>query len=143
MAGVSSFDPPPGDGREHPELVDAVSDRDPTTSWHTATYRRADLGGLKPGVGLVLRLTGRHRVGRLEVDSPTRSWTASVYVAGSPSATLVGWGQPVATRTGIDGSTTFELHGADGGAVLLWITRLGPVADGFGADVSEVRLFAP
>jgi len=34
------------------------------------------------------------------------------------------WGQPVASRSGINGSTTFDLGHRSAGAVLLWITSL-------------------
>src|SRR5439155_8113994 len=42
LTDISAFDPPPGDGNEHPELADEARDDDPATAWHTATYRRAD-----------------------------------------------------------------------------------------------------
>src|SRR5207302_9070837 len=104
LAGLTAFDPPPGDGNEHQELATDAHDGDANTGWHTATYTRTDLGGLKPGVGLIIQAQGRHRFSRLEVDSPTRGWSASVYIAPSPASTLAGWGKPVASRSNIDGS---------------------------------------
>lgn len=53
---VSSFDPE-GDGEETPNAVGLAVDNDPSTSWTTVTYRGSShLGGLKPGVGLLLDL---------------------------------------------------------------------------------------
>ena len=53
---VSSFDPE-GDGEENPSAVGLAVDNDPSTSWTTVTYRgNSHLGGLKPGVGLLLDL---------------------------------------------------------------------------------------
>jgi hypothetical protein len=48
----------------------------------------------------------------------------------------------VATRDGIDGSTTLALHGTRGAAVLVWITDLGDgsVGDQFSAAIAEARL---
>lgn len=53
---VTSFDPE-GDGEENPSAVGLAVDNDPSTSWTTVTYRGdSHLGGLKPGVGLLLDL---------------------------------------------------------------------------------------
>jgi hypothetical protein len=53
---IASFDPE-GDGEETPDAVGLAVDRDPSTSWTTVTYRGSShLGGLKPGVGLLLDL---------------------------------------------------------------------------------------
>ena len=46
-------------------------------------------------------------------------------MAGSPASDLAGWGQPVATATGIPGDTTVDLGGHEGAALLFWITDLG------------------
>ena len=49
------------------------------------------------------------------------------------------WGQPVATQSGIgEGSTTFDLNGRTGGAMLLWITDLGQGNSSVG--IAELRL---
>ena len=60
-------------------------------------------------------------------------------MADTPKPTRQAWGQPVATKSGIgDGSTTFDLEGRTGGAVLLWITDLG---QGNGSvSIGELRL---
>ena len=50
---------------------------------------------------------------------------------------LAAWGQPVATQTAIDGSATFTLGSHDGGAVLLWLTDLGP---SYTARVAELTV---
>ncbi|MDQ1699552.1 MAG: putative peptidoglycan lipid flippase, partial [Frankiaceae bacterium] len=53
---AASFDPE-GDGEENPSAVGLAVDNDPSTSWTTVTYRGSShLGGLKPGVGLLLDL---------------------------------------------------------------------------------------
>lgn len=56
---ATSFDPTAdnGSGDENPEDAPLVLDGDPGTGWSTARYRnRPDMGGEKPGVGLVLDL---------------------------------------------------------------------------------------
>ena len=121
-----SFDPPPGSGVEHDPELPFLVDGDPATTWSTENYSRRDFGGLKPGVGVVLQLTGAHRLGELKVTSGSAGWNAEVLVAAAPQATRAAWGEPVATKRGIGrGTTTFDLGDRTAGAVLLWITDLG------------------
>ena len=127
VARAQSFDPPPGSQAEHDEELPLVFDGDPSTVWTTETYSTSRFGGLKKGVGVVLVLDGAAQLDELTVTSPSKGWGAEVYVADGPKAALADWGDVVASKTGIDaGTTTFSLHGHQGGAVLLWITDLGP-----------------
>jgi serine/threonine-protein kinase len=119
---AAAFDPL-GDGQEHDDEAALAVDGQPGTGWRTETYQSRDLG--KPGVGLVLTLDHATALDQLRVTSPTRGWSAQVYVADAPAESLEGWGQPVASATDIPGATTFDLRGTDGRAVLLWITQLG------------------
>jgi serine/threonine protein kinase len=118
-----AFDPPPGDGAEHNADLPKLTDGDPATLWSTEHYD-AGFSGLKQGVGFVLVLNGSQRLGHLQITSPTRGWSASVYVAPSPRSQLAQWGAPAASHV-INGPTTFDLHGKSGSAVLVWITDLG------------------
>jgi hypothetical protein len=134
-----SFDPPPGSEREHDDELPFLVDGDPATLWSTESYSRRDFGGLKPGVGIVLRLDGQYKLHELRVTSPSSGWSAEVLVAESVRTTRQAWGQPVSSKRSIDdGSTTFDLEGRTGGAVLLWITDLG---QGNGSiSIGELRL---
>jgi eukaryotic-like serine/threonine-protein kinase len=128
VVGASAFDPPPGDGREHDRDLPNLLDGDPATTWRTERYNDRVLAGgaFKPGVGVVLRLDGQHAVRELVVDSPTNDWSAEVYVGDGTATDIGGWGEPVAAATGIGaGQHLFPLDGAEGSAVLLWITDLG------------------
>jgi hypothetical protein len=121
---ASVFDPPPGDGHEHDSDLPKLTDGDPNTVWSTEHYDSPLGGSGKQGVGFVLVLGNPQKLTHLQIQSPTRGWTASVYVAASPKTALTQWGSPVATHV-VNGTTTFELHGRSGGAVLVWITDLG------------------
>jgi eukaryotic-like serine/threonine-protein kinase len=113
-------------GDDKPAEVGKVIDGNPATMWTSSYYfEPAPFGNLKKGIGIVLTLSQAHRLRQLTVDSPTLGWAADVYVANQPSLTLADWGNPVATRTGINGKTTFDLANHQGGAVLLWITNPG------------------
>ncbi|MBW3574071.1 MAG: protein kinase [Actinobacteria bacterium] len=140
ITSVRSFDPF-GQGGEHDNELAGLLDDLPDTAWTTEEYRRRDLGGLKPGVGLVLTLARATELDALAVTSPTRNWAASVYVADTAPSDLDGWGQPVTSQEGIAGDVTFDLAGRRGAAVLLWITDLGEGAGGrFTTAITSVRL---
>jgi serine/threonine-protein kinase len=124
---AQSFDPPPGSEAEHDDQLQFLTDNDPSSVWTTETYSTSRFGGLKKGVGAVLVLTAPARLDELTIVTPSKGWSAEIYVADGPKQALADWGVPVASKSGIDaGTTTFALHGRQGGAVLIWITDLGP-----------------
>lgn len=64
------FDPEAdgGNAEENPSQVENAFDGDPATGWSTVQYHnRPDLGGLKPGVGIVLDLGETHDISSVEV----------------------------------------------------------------------------
>jgi serine/threonine protein kinase len=133
-----AFDPPPGSGVEHDEQLPNLVDGDTSTVWSTENYSTSQFGGLKPGVGVILRLDAAHKLKELKVTSPSSGWSAEVLVSDSPKTTRAAWGDPVDSKKGIDaGTTTFDLGGKTGGAVLLWITDLGR---GTSVSIAEVLL---
>jgi len=126
IVAAHSFDPF-GDQTEREQAVNNVRDGNPATVWATEEYRSAHFGGLKSGVGVVLLLDAPHALSQLTVISPSRDWVFSVYVAATASPSLAGWGAPVVSATTVTAeATTVDLQGARGGAVLVWITALGP-----------------
>jgi serine/threonine protein kinase len=133
-----SFDPPPGSGVEHDDELPFLIDGDETSVWRTENYNSSRFGGLKPGVGVVLRLEGVRTLKELKVTSPTRGWTAEVAVSDATRFTREAWGAAVATKKGSGGSTSFDLDGRTGAAVLLWITDLGE--GNSSVSIGELRL---
>ena len=123
VVAVTDFDPL-GRGGEHPELVANVDDGDPATTWTTERYN-SELSALKPGVGLVLTLASPSSVTEVEVATETTGWAAEVYVAEAPAPDLAGWGGPRASGSALSGDHTFDVDGADGTAVLVWLTDVG------------------
>jgi serine/threonine-protein kinase len=127
ITSVTAFDPAPGgDGHEHDDETPRVLDQNPATFWETETYSTSRFGGLKDGVGLVLQLSGPQAVHQLHVTTPANGWSAEVFGAAAPQANLAGWGPPIAQINAINGDGTFNLGGKQAGAVLLWISDLGP-----------------
>ncbi|MCI3948747.1 MAG: serine/threonine protein kinase [Acidimicrobiales bacterium] len=123
VTAVTDFDPL-GRGGEHPELTANVDDGDPATPWTSEQYR-SELSTIKAGVGLVLTLASPSSVSEVEVVTETAGWAAEVYVAESPAPDLAGWGPARASGSALSGSHTFDVDGADGTAVLLWLTDVG------------------
>jgi len=136
VASATSFDPYGPDKQENEARVRFAIDGQPATAWATDRYN-ARTFATKPGVGLALRLDRSHRLGTLHVDSPTQGWAARIYLADTPQATLDAWGEPVAQATDIAGSTSFDLHGRQGGALLIWITDAGTPHK---VEIAEIRL---
>ncbi len=111
---------------------------DPATAWYTERYRISpDFGGLKTGVGLILRLTGPAVATQMVVTSPT------------PGAGFQVLGPLEAGRREVLASGVFSgaeqvvpiTSAAPAEAYVLWITSL--VADGTGgywAGVGQVEL---
>jgi serine/threonine-protein kinase len=152
VSAADAFDPPcsaslcepgqrGGDGQENGEDAPLAIDGDPETAWRSEGYNDRDITLLKPGVGLVLQLESVKELTSLEVDSPNNGWKALVYVAQSDPGELAGWGEPVATTDALAaGTSTIDLGGAEGGAVLLWIVDRGDAPDRAPAEVSELRV---
>jgi hypothetical protein len=137
IAAAHSFDPEGADHEENEARVGAVADGNPSTSWSTERYKGQDFARLKKGVGVVLQLGSAAKLSALSVSAPSSGWSAQVYVADAPKATLAEWGQAVTSQDGISGSTAFDLSGKEGAAVLLWITRLG---DDNRVEIAEVAV---
>ncbi len=144
---ATAFDPPPGDGQENDADVGKTIDGDPNTAWQTSGYNNRKLGGLKPGVGVEFTLGHSTALDKLTVVSPTNDWSAKIYVSDGLHPDLAGWGDPVAGQDHIAmGTTTFDLSGHTGGAILVWITDLGDAGvDSAGrvhAQIAEVQVTA-
>ena len=137
VASFDAFDPG-GDGAEHDDELRLLTDGNPNTSWTSQRYASSRFGNLKPGVGFVVRLEGRQKLSQLRLRSPNRGWAAEVMVSDRAHSTREGWGRAVARREGIAGDATFDLGGAAGSAVLVWITDLGE--GNLSARISEMEL---
>ena len=83
VAKITDFDPRAdnGNGEEHPDQVNNAIDGDPGTGWSTMQYlNNPQLGGLKPGVGLVLDLGKPVKLGEVEVTFAAAGETVELRV---------------------------------------------------------------
>ena len=120
-ATVSSLDPSGGSGFERRG-----------DQWRTQTYRTAQFGGLKPGVGLVLDLGSPQRVRSVTVEALTPGSRVGLRAADDAPASgadLTAVGDEVTA----DGRTTLRADGAVHRYWVVWVSSLGPRGDGFGA----------
>ncbi len=121
LVASNAYDPPPGDGIEHDELVPNATDGNPSTSWTTERYDTPTFGGLKNGVGLVLDAGLPSRPKTITVVSDTPGFRAKIEAGASSNGPFdtVSTVQQVGTRTTFDLSVDPARR-----YFLLWITRL-------------------
>jgi hypothetical protein len=140
VVGAIPYDPQ-GDGEEDDSGADLAHDGDPSTAWLTDRYATANLGGLKQGVGLVVRLARPVTVRTVRLDFGVAGTSARVYV-GSSRGSLLGT-PPVARLSGAGKRATVTASGdRSGRLVLVWLTRLPPAASGGGyrGTIAEVAV---
>jgi len=142
-ATVTDFDPPPGDGRERTSLVGRATDGDPATSWLTERYSSAPLGGLKPGVGLLVDLGEPTEVGRVELVLGAPGTDVEIRVADVAATDAAGFTRIAAGTSGGDGLALALPAGTQARYYLVWITRLPQVDGGFLGSIADLRLLGP
>lgn len=139
IASVRDLDPlPDGDGTENSASVGLVHDGDAATVWFTERYQDTpEFGGLKDGVGLLLRTARPAALTQVVIDSPTagaRFQIQGVAPGGErpvlAEGTLTGGRQVVRITPG----DAFQNH-------VLWFTSLAPDGGGrYHAGVAEIEL---
>ena len=141
VASVSDLDPQGSDGGEYPELTGLVVDGDPATAWRTSTYKQDfGPGGLKDGVGLVLDLGEARSVAEVALRLVGSPADLELYVVdeaptGVPSEQGL---SPAATVSAASEETVVLDEPASGRYLVVWITSLPTVPDGFRSEVAEV-----
>ncbi len=123
---AATFDPFGDQGENDPDVRLAV-DGDPSSAWRTERYNDPEVAVVKSGgdgVGLLLDLGAPSATETLALTSASQGWAAEVYVlADAPTADAATWGAPAAAGDDLPVDARFDLGGAEGRFVLLWITR--------------------
>jgi serine/threonine-protein kinase len=120
LSAVGVYDPPPGDGSEHDDIVGNATDGNPDTYWTTETYRAFT----KDGVGLVLDAGRDVDLATITVRTNTPGFTAEIKAGDSNSD----FPDTVADGRTVENGTTFDIGGGKARYYLLWITRLDSLA---------------
>ena len=148
IAKIADFDPKAdgGSGAENSKLAKRAIDSKPDTAWTTERYRKlAALGGLKPGVGLLLDLGETHRVTSVSLTlqgAPTSIEIRVPVTAAdtAPMRSVSQWRKLAATDEG-QGTFTIDFPAERTQFVLVYLTSLPPVGDGyFRGAVAEVSV---
>lgn len=146
IVGVRDFDPEEdnGNGEENADRTANVIDGDPETTWVTMRYlRRPDMGGQKPGVGLIL-----------DLGEPRTVTSATVTLVGGETAVelRVPSGSEPSMRTEADWTIVGANPTASGTAtialetptetqyLMVYLTSLPPVEGGFRGEIAEITL---
>lgn len=146
VSQVTDLDPGGDPPEENPDLAPLAADGDRATTWRTLTYRgRPDLGGLKEGVGLILDLGEVQQVGRVRIDLVGEGTDLSLFAArpGASTPSDVDGLDEVANATDAGERVVLDLaRPARTRYLVLWLTSLPAVSDGFRAEVAEVGVFS-
>jgi serine/threonine-protein kinase len=138
FSAVRDYDPQGADQTERPDLVTAAYDGDPETAWYTENYDiTPEFGGLKDGVGLVMRLAAPAVATEMVVSSPTPG--ARFQVLGPDRGgerEVLAEGEFTGARQVVPLARTQPAE-----AYVLWITMLVPDGQNrYWAGVGEVQL---
>lgn len=132
IASDQTFNPygdPPGN-TENPSTAKAAIDSSTSTAWSTSYYyNHANLGGLKPGTGLLIDMGREVKLSQVEVlfsgGGPT---TASIYLGNNPAdtkASALSNFTLVSPLASASGDHKFPVSSqATGRYVLIWLTSL-------------------
>jgi hypothetical protein len=145
VQAVSDFDPESDNPEENPEDAPNAIDGDPATSWATSTYYNDPaLGGLKSGVGLMLDL-GRDQQPRSVTvrlkGAPTsfQVYAASAGVTATPES--LDQLDKVGGAADAREQATVQLEpGPRTRYLLVWLTKLPAVPDGFRGEITEISV---
>ena len=148
VATVTDFDPRAdnGNGQEHPDQVNNAIDGDPSTGWSTMQYLdNPKLGGLKPGVGLVLDLGKPVKLGEIEVTFAGAGETVELRVPEKEATDKAPMDRQAQWRTVATAEDTSEqtvltpTEEVTSRYVLIYLTKLPEVSSGrYVGTVNEI-----
>jgi hypothetical protein len=137
IAGGASVDANGTEG-DHPEAVAKAFDGDPSTFWVSRTYKSANFGGLKQGIGYVITLKQSTTVSSVTLHTNGTGGTVEIRAT---DAANPGGGTVLASGP-LSADAAFTLKPATATSTLsLWFTELPSMPDGsFRVELTEVQL---
>lgn len=141
VASITDYDPYDPQGRAHPEEVGLAVDGKVDTFWNTQTYTGPRLGRLKPGLGLMLDMGEPVSVANVRVRLEGGETALALYAGERPgidAMTKVAAAPEASGRTALRPRQPVEAR-----YLLVWITRLPPVSDGYQAKIAEITVRSP
>lgn len=145
VTGADDFDPGGDPPDENPETVGNAIDGDAATSWTTMTYRgNPALGGLKPGVGLMLDLGRDQEASSVTVRFKGAPTSFEVYAAPAgvtEAPDSVDQLDKVGGQADAPERATVQLDPAPSTRYLLvWLTRLPSADGGFRGEITDITV---
>jgi eukaryotic-like serine/threonine-protein kinase len=147
---VRVVDPPSGD-RNQNEGVENVIDDNASTGWTTNTYRGdPNFGNLKPGMGILIDLGEAREVSSVRVQMTSAGATVGLLGGDEDPGDSSDGDQAIVDGFTVladqveDADTNIELK-TDGEAtrfIVVWVTELPPVSDGYKLTISDINVFA-
>jgi hypothetical protein len=143
-AKVIGFDPygePPGD--DNAKNAPLAADGNPDTMWQSDIYRRrADLGGLKPGTGVIFDLASPQALREIQFTTAFAGMDVQI-LSSTTMPTSPDKMHKVATVTNVKASNTVKITDTTEARYwVVWITKLAPVGDShYRGGLSEVRFY--
>jgi hypothetical protein len=136
--GVNDFDPYGQPPTEQSQLVPQAHDGNTGTAWLTETYTNAQLGSLKPGVGLRLDMGRPVTIRQLQLTFPFAGQSVEVRAGNTDSTSIdsysVVWSDTSTGTSSVAKPSTNTPHRY----WVIWLTRLVPQNGGYQGGVSEV-----
>ncbi|MEV6931521.1 protein kinase family protein [Dactylosporangium sp. NPDC051485] len=138
---------PQGNGSEKKGAADTV-DGDPNTVWKTDKYTKANFGGTKPGMGVLIDLGDFKQVVSVQVvlqtpgaDGELRTGTTDLGASAAGDAQTVAQytvvGQP---RQNMGSTTLFTGPEQKTRFLLVWITKLPKDGNGYRVAIGEITV---
>ncbi|HEX3004436.1 MAG TPA: protein kinase family protein [Angustibacter sp.] len=136
VSSASGFDPQ-GDGEEKNDLAPKAIDGNASTQWTSDTYKTAQFGGLKKGVGLALDLGRRQPVTSVTVRVGAGGGTFQLRTASGDQlgSTVLA---EVSDAAGTVTLTPQKPVTAD--RLVIWCTQAPQVSGGFRVEIAEVTV---
>jgi hypothetical protein len=136
VSSASGFDPE-GDGEEKNDQAAKAVDGKASTQWTSDTYKTAQFGGLKKGVGLVLDLGRRQVVTSVSVRVGAGGSTLQLRTASGDRLDST----VLAEATDASGTVTLKpKQPVTTDRLVIWCTQPAAVDGGFRVEIAEVTL---
>ncbi|MDN3241959.1 protein kinase family protein [Glycomyces tritici] len=146
---VRVVDPPDGD-RDQTEGVENVIDDNASTGWTTNTYRGdANFGNLKPGMGILIDLGEEQEVASVRVQMTSAGATVGLLGGAEDPGDSSDGDQAIVDDFAVlaeqvpDADTNIELKasGEKVRYIVVWVTELPQVSDGYKITISDINVF--
>ena len=142
---LSALDPA-GDG-ENGDMLPLAVDSDTSTAWQTETYfNRADFGGLKDGVGIVVDVGEPRPISGTTITTTTPGITVQLMASDTGGSDLSEWRELTSPQSINDNDVaTIRIEPTEARYVMLWITGdlVSVGEDRWRADIAEFALLTP